>query len=189
VWHYKCIRPILNGPNHPNFLCPNCRAVADLEADAEEADSEWEDEEEAIEASKKDSDPKVVSKPQGNDSRDADGDLVMGDRPVEPSATPIPAAVAATDSAVVVNGTAPAVEVQRTGNTTPARPIPVRTGPSRSELSPGRAVDGGPMTPRNDAGPFVLDGGAGRPRVNGTSDTPSAAEDATMQNVASGQAT
>ncbi|KZF26618.1 SMAD/FHA domain-containing protein, partial [Xylona heveae TC161] len=33
VWHYKCIRPILSGSNWPQFLCPNCRAVADLEAD------------------------------------------------------------------------------------------------------------------------------------------------------------
>ncbi|KAK9246251.1 hypothetical protein V1506DRAFT_535904 [Lipomyces tetrasporus] len=34
VWHYKCIRPIIIR-NYPQFLCPNCRAVCDLEADVE----------------------------------------------------------------------------------------------------------------------------------------------------------
>jgi hypothetical protein len=46
VWHYKCIRPILNGPTYPNFLCPNCRAVTDLEADVDDPVDfdEWEEE-------------------------------------------------------------------------------------------------------------------------------------------------
>lgn len=35
VWHYKCIRNLVHGPSWPNFLCPNCRFVADLEADVE----------------------------------------------------------------------------------------------------------------------------------------------------------
>jgi hypothetical protein len=41
------------------------------------------------------------------------------------------------------------------------RPIPGRAG-SSYELHPGTPGVEGPMTPRNDAGPFVLDGGAGR---------------------------
>lgn len=49
VWHYRCIRPILNDSRTwPQFLCPNCRAVADLEADVEdplEFDEEIEEEE------------------------------------------------------------------------------------------------------------------------------------------------
>ena len=51
VWHYKCIRPILNGPTYPNFLCPNCRAVTDLEADVDDPVDfdEWEAEEPAEE--------------------------------------------------------------------------------------------------------------------------------------------
>ncbi|KAF2723704.1 SMAD/FHA domain-containing protein, partial [Polychaeton citri CBS 116435] len=36
VWHYKCIRGLIHSPNYPNFLCPNCRFVADLEADVEQ---------------------------------------------------------------------------------------------------------------------------------------------------------
>lgn len=34
VWHYKCIRPIIV-KSYPQFLCPNCRAVCDLEADVD----------------------------------------------------------------------------------------------------------------------------------------------------------
>lgn len=64
VWHYKCIRPILIGSTWPNFLCPNCRAVADLEADVEEEEVDWSEDDEvaaesdvkkAIEQSLKDS--------------------------------------------------------------------------------------------------------------------------------------
>jgi E3 ubiquitin-protein ligase DMA1/2 len=41
TWHYKCIRALLQGPTFPIFVCPNCRATADLEADVEEPE-EWE---------------------------------------------------------------------------------------------------------------------------------------------------
>ncbi|KAK9459667.1 uncharacterized protein V1516DRAFT_680502 [Lipomyces oligophaga] len=37
VWHYKCIRPIIIR-DYPQFLCPNCRAVCDLEADVDTPD-------------------------------------------------------------------------------------------------------------------------------------------------------
>ena len=40
TWHYKCIRPIIQ-TEYPAFLCPNCRAVADLEEDIEEIE-QWE---------------------------------------------------------------------------------------------------------------------------------------------------
>ena len=44
VWHYKCIRPILNDHRTwPQFLCPNCRFVTDLEADVDDPDEEWPD--------------------------------------------------------------------------------------------------------------------------------------------------
>ncbi|KAG7882232.1 hypothetical protein KL905_000273 [Ogataea polymorpha] len=34
-WHYKCIRPIVV-KTYPQFLCPNCKAVCDMEADFDE---------------------------------------------------------------------------------------------------------------------------------------------------------
>lgn len=40
-WHYRCIRPLLV-KTYPQFLCPNCKAVCDLEA-ADEEESEGED--------------------------------------------------------------------------------------------------------------------------------------------------
>ncbi|KAI6245832.1 E3 ubiquitin-protein ligase DMA2 [Erysiphe necator] len=40
TWHYKCIRVIINGPHWPHFICPNCRSIADLEAELEETCSE-----------------------------------------------------------------------------------------------------------------------------------------------------
>ncbi|KAK3048759.1 hypothetical protein LTR09_009871 [Extremus antarcticus] len=38
AWHYKCISSCLFGPNYPNFICPNCRSVTDLEAEPDEDD-------------------------------------------------------------------------------------------------------------------------------------------------------
>lgn len=37
AWHYRCIRPLLV-KTYPQFLCPNCKAVCDLEADLDDGD-------------------------------------------------------------------------------------------------------------------------------------------------------
>ncbi|KAI1004430.1 hypothetical protein K3495_g3784 [Podosphaera aphanis] len=43
TWHYKCIRVIINGPIWPHFICPNCRNVADLEAETDDPHlDDWE---------------------------------------------------------------------------------------------------------------------------------------------------
>lgn len=42
-WHFKCIRQLVS-KTYPQFVCPNCRAVCDLEADLD-SDDEDEDEE------------------------------------------------------------------------------------------------------------------------------------------------
>lgn len=36
-WHYKCIRPIII-KSYPQFYCPNCRSMCDLETDLEDED-------------------------------------------------------------------------------------------------------------------------------------------------------
>ncbi|KAK3934924.1 E3 ubiquitin-protein ligase DMA2 [Diplogelasinospora grovesii] len=41
TWHYKCIRALLASPSYPIFICPNCRAAADLEAEVDDPE-EWE---------------------------------------------------------------------------------------------------------------------------------------------------
>jgi hypothetical protein len=187
VWHYKCIRPILNGPTWPNFLCPNCRAVTDLEADVEDQPDfdEWEEEEEAPGA-------------------DADADAAKPatvDRHMTPRASmnALSTVLTALDDNrslsdlqnAITNITITDPPDASASQPAPARPIDPRT-PHRplepvsasvtqpvgiahtteySGLSPLYLAardplhadrHDGPMTPRNDAGPFVLDGSAGR---------------------------
>lgn len=39
AWHYKCIRPIII-KSYPQFYCPNCRTMCDLETDLEDDDDD-----------------------------------------------------------------------------------------------------------------------------------------------------
>ncbi|KAK8203157.1 hypothetical protein BKA81DRAFT_362346 [Phyllosticta paracitricarpa] len=43
VWHYKCISRVINGPSYPQFMCPNCRMVNDLDADVSEPEDSDDD--------------------------------------------------------------------------------------------------------------------------------------------------
>ncbi|KAL6704295.1 hypothetical protein ACN47E_008359 [Coniothyrium glycines] len=186
VWHYKCIRPILNGPTWPNFLCPNCRAVADLEEDVEDP-GDFEDWEQDAEAE--------------NGESSADAEQVQRDRHVTPRASMAPvngdgaedggAAIAELQQAMTnvsiehsLNGVANQSVLQTpdrrltppTSSITQPVSININGDHEFSGLSPlyppnhdGLIPDGahnGPMTPRNDAGPFVLDGSAGRAAGN-----------------------
>lgn len=184
VWHYKCIRPILNGPTWPNFLCPNCRAVADLEEDVEDP-GEFEDWGEDVD--------------QTNGDSTAPADKGQGDRHVTPRASMAPVsgndnettdlsdlqqAISNISIADSLNGIAnqPLPQTPER-NITPitssvTQPVSINISganefsglsplypATRDGLVPDRAHDG-PMTPRNDAGPFVLDGSAGRTSGN-----------------------
>jgi hypothetical protein len=200
----------LNGHTWPNFLCPNCRAVADLEADVEEQEEEWEEDslEAAIEASKQDGGllTQVGTVVNGHDVMDEDEepDGVRTPRAMEPIPSPRQGAeteaIAGSSRGDEFNGcpTAddddlttmshlslhstelPEPEALVRSETPPEladhasvsalaapRPIPGRAG-SSYELHPGTPGAEGPMTPRNDAGPFVLDGGAGRSSTGST---------------------
>jgi hypothetical protein len=167
----------LNGATWPNFLCPNCRAVADLDADVEDP-GEFEDWDE---------------EPQTNGSSSANAQAAAEDRHVTPRAS-----VAPLNGTTAENGRTDLSDLQQAITNisiqqeaaaipipqTPFRPIEPMTasvtqavsidrGPdgynglsplylaSHDGLAPGHVHDG-PMTPRNDAGPFVLDGSAGR---------------------------
>lgn len=193
MWHYKCIRPILNGATWPNFLCPNCRAVADLDADVEDP-GEFEDWDE---------------EPQTNGDPSTDAQPLSEDRHITPRASVVPLSTATenghTDLADLQHAITNISIHESTANPqTPFRPIEPMTasvtqavsidrGPdgfnglsplylaSHDGLAPDRVHDG-PMTPRNDAGPFVLDGSAGRNGAgrlrdespgSGSADTPS----------------
>ncbi|ORY19577.1 FHA domain-containing protein [Clohesyomyces aquaticus] len=185
VWHYKCIRPILNGPTWPNFLCPNCRAVADLEADVEDPGDfeEWESADAAATSDK-----------------ETNGEEGKEDRHITPRASQMPLVDAPGASAAQTNGLSLAdlesalagisLESVNSVANNPVTPHRLAGTPASSSItqpvainiqhtqenSPGfsplfpQIVDGlspdrqpdCPMTPRNDAGPFVLDGSGGR---------------------------
>jgi hypothetical protein len=189
VWHYKCIRPILNAPTWPNFLCPNCRAVADLEADVEDMGEfeSWDDEAEqtnGVDSAEPPQDRHVTPKASTN---------ALAEQAVRPTRdmnvlppsnmSDLEAALSSITIADTVNGnagqsaTSPATP-QRTmapaQSSSVTQPVSINiVGANEAAglsplfqhthdpLSTERAPDC-PMTPRNDAGPFVLDGSAGR---------------------------
>ncbi|KAI9678601.1 MAG: hypothetical protein M1817_005658 [Caeruleum heppii] len=202
VWHYKCIRPILNGPTWPQFLCPNCRAIADLEAEVDEPE-DWEEDVEQGQGSdtsmRQTPEPHADTAARQDPHGEASGTLenIMStlavaradsvelpeqmDREAQPTSVAhesLPASSLASrkGASVVPLNLTQASHSSATGSVVREGPspdseahadnVPDRTS---SEGSPPRR-DGnrdtvgteGPMTPRNDAGPFVFDGSAGR---------------------------
>lgn len=200
VWHYKCIRPILNDhKTWPQFLCPNCRAVTDLEADVDDAlEDNWE--EEGYGASS-DLDLSLMGAANGTiaegEEMEGNGDdealsraasLLLsvrddthltpsttgssdptngttespnllarrGARPISPSIIPV--------GEQPTSATA-AGQVQYLRPITPTRPLLADDELDETSLRTPMTdmlVNDGPMTPTNNAGPFVFDGSAGR---------------------------
>ncbi|KAI9837215.1 MAG: hypothetical protein M1819_000289 [Sarea resinae] len=217
VWHYKCIRPILTGSNWPQFLCPNCRAVADLEADIDDPDAyeEWTEFERSEVAHEGDGNTSIFEQhasPDGEihqeDSADISpasfseisahgvidealstmvGNVSLADMPgsrgarqsTERSATPHnataqqmdPSQSRSTTDNIETSSTSHPIDIGRPSSSRrPSRsPRAVEEGGSAMiPVSPQQLASAtdtlgeGPLTPRNDAGPFVLDGSAGR---------------------------
>lgn len=190
VWHYKCIRPILNGPTWPNFLCPNCRAVADLEEDVDDPDDleDWEADAAETNGDAVNQDHQLTpraSPPPLNGTHDASsssndetsntGNLVelqqaisniniseslqnIANEPIPDPQTPHPRATASSSSSSFSNSQPLPINVAGANEFSGLTPMFANT---MDGLTPGGTHDG-PMTPRNDAGPFVLDGSAGR---------------------------
>lgn len=156
VWHYKCIRPLLNDHKmYPQFMCPNCRAVTDLEADIEEVSPTWDDEQELD-----DEEPAAAETQQPQ----------LDGLPVAPP-TADAAELADTTPANEVSATMATMELGDTSidaalhSSTQPIEVPGTASQHLRASTPGEAeLDGreGPLTPRNDAGPFVFDGSAGR---------------------------
>lgn len=199
VWHYKCIRPILvNDKSYPQFLCPNCRAVTDLEADVDDMDDgDWEDE---IDTG---SNPDVVATRQTNGTMPEHDDFTMDgvdealsnaamrNLTIDNNAHLIPTMTTSSDptnessaslslltrrGARRIEPTFPPITEQSATRTAsgpvqylqPITPTRSLTGddvdqtalrtPTRTDM----LLHDGPMTPTNNAGPFVFDGSAGR---------------------------
>ncbi|KAI9718040.1 MAG: hypothetical protein M1812_004298 [Candelaria pacifica] len=215
VWHYKCIRPILSAPTWPQFLCPNCRAVTDLEADVDDpsAYEDWEEEvdegdEGKEEAEKVSEPPDIVTearsnsgsihRPMGLSDHEDEGEeeeatnhealsTMMGSLAIAGEGQTSNQTIRSTQGEIVESPTLPdwhgsdGLLSRRIGNsTTPLNIDPPGPSSQKTENRPagpgdsGRAtpndtgpaienaVAEGPMTPRNNAGPFVFDGSAGR---------------------------
>lgn len=185
VWHYKCVHDFIHGPNYPNFLCPNCRAAADLEADVEQPEDLYEE---------------SIPEDQLGDDQDLSDGAMMGDDSADHSSDNRDNRGGSTDHSPSRNGnTSDDEDLSRLLEATSlhlpdggtdetlhsrhasSRPVPIR---SRHSLDRGRPSEiltarsatpttnaqfalaagmmsmneGLPMTPRNDAGPFVFDG-------------------------------
>jgi hypothetical protein len=198
---------------YPHFVCPNCRAVADLEAELDEpvANGEWEQVPEEIANEGSEATPSPVVAPpatseqaapavpavadlQVQESSRQDSDIELPDasdseaRPLGPDGryeegrdTPSPVSDSPPPEVETSSATVPPVDiaprrstssVQREGLSSHAqRAISHRDRSATRTPSPngqpGSLSDAilageGPMTPRNDIGPFVFDGSAGR---------------------------
>lgn len=147
VWHYKCIRPVINNPKmYPQFLCPNCRAVADLDADIEENVDGWDEIDELTGneglAGAESVDRRVATPVNGHRTGDDSGSVIM-----EITTPPQISINRSSNSGVS------AEELQDTSAILFAET-------SRIELRDPRTVADsleGVVTPRNEAGPFVFD--------------------------------
>ncbi|KAG9674284.1 SMAD/FHA domain-containing protein, partial [Aureobasidium melanogenum] len=176
VWHYKCIRTLIY-PSWPSFQCPNCRAYADLEADVEPPEEEFESEdaEDAIQASAsaQPNSPEPESLPAIETSGLEDEDLTammnsvsMGSASPSqnPSGTdsssdveagpsrgsisqPVPI-MASTNASI--NRNLPDSIMARSATPTSSAPFAL----AAATLAP---MGDGQNTPMNDAGPFVFD--------------------------------
>ena len=222
TWHYKCIRVIINGPHWPHFICPNCRTVADLEAELEDpfGNGEWEEldatstcpplqdsarsdplgeiqvtdtpraqrqqngtsEHTTLGTQREDSeqdntgpsDMEIadISDDSGVDARvhratgqlehlhleDSSAPSSSADRNSFSNATSAPVDII-TRKPVANGAIASHLEDPTSERGLSRTPSPNGLGASLNEALTG--VDG-PMTPRNDAGPFIFDGSAGR---------------------------
>ncbi|KAI9750702.1 MAG: hypothetical protein M4579_006350 [Chaenotheca gracillima] len=213
VWHYKCIRPILISNMYPQFLCPNCRGVADLEAEVDEPSEDWESEGEEARKSLSGSAEELSPEPEQplqtslgqpaateptavSNEGDIEGiissmfrshlaSMPEQDSSQTPSLTDQQGVPendgddreddgGASHESHVHSATAPVNIASRLGSSSrsaaegsddqdPANSATPSGRTASNTLGPLPDVNSpeGPMTPRNDAGPFVFDGRAG----------------------------
>jgi hypothetical protein len=145
TWHFKCVRRIITGSSYPNFICPNCRAHADLEADVDEPaeGEEWESLQQVVGATAN----------QATTTAAAEAPEASESEPLRHEAKASDAQSYTPEDDGPVSGVA-------TNETSSPVPIPRRNAartPSPADAASGVIADG-PLTPRNNIGPFVLDG-------------------------------
>ncbi|KAI5863176.1 hypothetical protein GGS23DRAFT_56565 [Durotheca rogersii] len=181
TWHFKCIREMLSGPSSPIFICPNCRATADLDAEVDEPSDEWQQLDSGVDDVQEERLPTepasqpvdevgpIQAPPNGNSNTAqlAHDHLDIGDMTMHLDASPSAQHPAlrhtVTEPVPIPNATARA-----SANRTPSPNHPLASNHE------------GPITPRNDAGPWVFDGNPSRTsqesaRQNGMSSLDAAA--------------
>lgn len=215
TWHYKCIRVVINGPTWPHFICPNCRTVADLEAELDEPDEDWEElagsegeveavSESASRAHNTESAAEDIATPTQQPNSSTAAPALPEPERFEPlimhhideldssddSSTGVPAHetgledlafLHVNDSPASSASATPAPQSNSNSTVPPVdivtrKPVPSTSAGSSSRVEHGRGSPSpngmhraltdpltgeGPMTPRNDVGPFIFDGGAG----------------------------
>jgi pSer/pThr/pTyr-binding forkhead associated (FHA) protein len=220
VWHYKCVRNLINGPNWPNFLCPNCRFVADLEADVEPPEEEEVEEYEELPTPFADaeegadldqsgetgvsSDDAVDSSNggEGNITDDSTNQQTPGrERPrdtlfmpmqldnLDRTANITDEELAGLAGTITLEPPTPIEPTERSpfaeASSSMTPPLAISSSASKNRAPPppdlisarsatptsttpfalaASIISEGPLTPRNNAGPYVLDGAAGRER-------------------------
>ncbi|KAK4169431.1 hypothetical protein QBC43DRAFT_307706 [Cladorrhinum sp. PSN259] len=242
TWHYKCIRSLLSSPSYPIFICPNCRAAADLEAEVEDPE-DWEqldsDEGQNQEGASlqpdfqagpsaprrsKESVRSVIHAPLSGTSpqsalpappqqqQQQQEDVVMIDSPLQISRSVLvdidtgflnidanhpmfsgADTIAPNNSSSATVPVAP-VAINAPGSS-PANPISIPSpGPHTNNSRNGRdartpsptgapVTNGqeGPITPRNDAGPWVFDGSGVRLSADGSSSDPNGSRTSSLE--------
>ena len=194
TWHYKCIRSLLTSGSYPIFICPNCRAAADLEAEVEDPE-EWEqlDSDEGgatgqegallqpppADTNNPNNTTTTPSAPRRSRESVRSARFLAGQHP-QPQPTdvsdvtmlldpPHPAGddpPAQLDGAATLTDPAAALLSHTTSNPMPIpsaaqRILPDGRRETRTPSPTGAPVTNGPegpITPRNDAGPWVFDG-------------------------------
>ncbi|KAK4137212.1 SMAD/FHA domain-containing protein [Trichocladium antarcticum] len=213
TWHYKCIRSLLSSPSFPIFICPNCRAAADLEAEVEDPE-EWEqlDSDEGDRAPAAPEGVLLQLPPVPDNPRDTSPsaprrsresvrsarlqsqqqpppppeipDITMLDSPPTPQPTP---AHADESTSSLIFPPLSSLGLPLSHNTSAPLPIPFSAAQrilfsnsdgsssshrhsTRTPSPTGAPVTNGPegpITPRNDAGPWVFDGSGVRLSADG----------------------
>lgn len=187
---------------YPHFVCPNCRTVADLEAELDDpfANGNWgeapaDDSEDVGAENEHPVEPATSTSAERQNNVEPTREALQQDQSeIEPTSDsdshPVgadgryvagrhtPSSDSESPPAETSNSTVSAVDIVPRRSTSEVAPsaVPLPSissavdGSLPQDLSPPRfptiadGVPDGPMTPRNDLGPFIFDGGAGRVR-------------------------
>ncbi|XXG96553.1 FACT complex subunit [Hypoxylon texense] len=183
-----CIREMLMGPSWPIFICPNCRATADLDAEVDEPSDEWQQLDSGVDdvqedkstgpASQTNDEARSLATSHTNSNSNLQQPQIendAGDMTMHIDTSPVMQAsqlrYAGTEPVPIPNATPRTVSSDRSAaNRTPS--------PNSNPSTNGHE---GPITPRNDAGPWVFDGNPARvsqesTRRNGMSSLDAAAQ-------------